>query len=138
MPDDLLDELQTERRIPMWEATIGGEGQAVFVAEEDGEVVGFSHVGLHAGDDLGELYAVYLLEPVTGRGFGAELMAASERALADLGCEEAVLWVAAANHTTRRFYEAGGWIHDGAEDTYNLPGTGVPVVRYRKHLTQPR
>lgn len=138
MPDDLLDGLRSERRRPMWEATINAEGQAVFVAEEGGEIVGFSHVGRHTEDDLGELYAIYLVRTATGHGIGAGLMEASEEALRDLGCAEAVLWVAADNTATRRFYEAGGWSHDGAEDTYNLPGTGVPVVRYRKRLVDPQ
>ncbi len=62
-------------------------------------------------------------------------MRVSEQALVALGCTEAVLWVASDNSATRRFYERGGWHHDGAEDTYNLPRTGVSVVRYRKELT---
>ena len=135
MPDDLLDGLDPARRLPMWEATIRSEQQHVFVAEIDGEIVGFSSVGMHTDDDLGELYAIYLLEPAIGRGLGAELMVAAEHALVAMGCETAVLWVAADNQATRRFYEAGGWIHDGSEDTYDLPGTGIPVVRYRKDLS---
>ena len=135
MPDDLLDGLDPERRRPMWEATIRSDRQVVFVAEDKGEIVGFSSVGVHTDDDLGELYAIYLLEPATGRGFGVQLMVAAERALVALGCPRAVLWVAADNRSTRRFYEAGGWTHDGSEDTYDLPGTGVPVVRYSKDLS---
>ena len=134
MPDELLDGLQPERRQAMWESTIGRDGHAVFVAEGGGEIVGFCHAARHTDDDLGELYAIYLLQNVTRRGVGRRLMQHAEAALTDLGCHEAVLWVATANTPTRRFYEAGGWHDDGAEDTYELPGVGVGVVRYRKRL----
>jgi ribosomal protein S18 acetylase RimI-like enzyme len=134
MPDDLLDGLKAERRVPMWEATIVSDRQAVFVAETDGAIVGFCSAGRHTEDDLGEVYAIYLLEPATGRGYGAGLMATAEDALTERGCREAILWVAVDNGATRRFYEAGGWTLDGGEDTHDLPGIGVPVVRYRKAL----
>ncbi len=134
MPDEFLDGLDATRRERPWRETIAAESGKVFVVEDEGSIVGFAHVARHADDDEGELYAIYLLENWTGRGLGRALMEEGERAMGDLGCRVGVLWVARQNHPTRRFYERGGWSYDGGEDTYNLPGLGVPVVRYRKQL----
>lgn len=134
MPDEFLDGLDATRRERPWQETITAGNGAVFVAEDEGRIVGFAHVAGHADDDDAELYAIYLLEDWTGRGLGRALLEAAERAMSGFGCHEAVLWVARENLVARRFYERGGWSYDGGEDIYSLPGLGLPVVRYRRHL----
>ena len=58
-----------------------------------------------------------------------------ERSLVQLraaGFDEATLWVHADNPRARRFYEAGGWVFDGAEkDVESFDGILAKEVRYR-------
>jgi RimJ/RimL family protein N-acetyltransferase len=48
--------------------------------------------------------------------------------------QEAVLWVLPGNRRARRFYEAAGWVADGAERSAEVQGVVVPEVRYRRRL----
>ena len=61
-------------------------------------------------------------------------MRAALSVLRDEGYGAATLWVLERNPRARRFYEAAGWIADGAvkDDTYL--GTPVREVRYRISL----
>jgi RimJ/RimL family protein N-acetyltransferase len=52
-----------------------------------------------------------------------------------MGFAETVLWVLPANARARRFYEAAGWVADGAERTSEVFGVTVPEVRYRRRST---
>jgi ribosomal protein S18 acetylase RimI-like enzyme len=104
-----------------------------------GEVVGFAHLGAtldEAGDrdQVGELYAIYVLPESSGRGVGQALMAETLRRLGEDGFAEAVLWVLEDNPRTRRFYESSGWHADGSVKDEEWLGTLVREVRYRISL----
>ncbi|GIE86766.1 GNAT family N-acetyltransferase [Actinoplanes regularis] len=99
------------------------------VAEEDGELVGFSYIGPSETPGAVELYAIHVDPSRVGTGVGRELMI---RALADLpgfGGDRAVLWVLSDNRAARAFYENGGWKADG--ETRLEPINGVPVMQLR-------
>jgi hypothetical protein len=53
--------------------------------------------------------------------------------MVDAGFTGAILWVYAPNDRARRFYEARGWSHDGAEQTVER-GTPQLQLRYAKRL----
>lgn len=81
------------------------------VAEVEGQIVGWAVGGPNREpklDHAGELYAIYLLSEHQGRRIGLRLTVAIARRLVDAGMASMVVWVLAANHQARRFYEALG------------------------------
>jgi GNAT superfamily N-acetyltransferase len=107
---------------------------AVFVAERDGEVVGFAHVGPCRDEDgVGELYAIYVRAESWGTGAGRALLERAEESLRASGFDRALLWVLEGNERAERFYRAGGWEPDGRK-TDEFQGAQVVEVRYRKAL----
>ncbi|MFI1990154.1 GNAT family N-acetyltransferase [Actinoplanes sp. NPDC020271] len=104
------------------------------IAEDDGEVVGFTYIGPSETPGAAELYAIHVEPSRVGTGVGRELMI---RALADLpaiGGDRAVLWVLSENHGARTFYENGGWKPDGETRTEPINGVPVPQLRYTRPL----
>jgi ribosomal protein S18 acetylase RimI-like enzyme len=138
MPDAYLDGLRPEERAAGWERALGRERArgAILVVERAGEVVGFANLG-PAGDPegAGELYAINVDPDHWGTGAGRALLEAAQAELARLGFDETVLWVLPANARARRFYEAAGWVPDGAERVDEVLGVTVPEVRYRRRST---
>lgn len=111
VPDDVLDNLDKTyaRRLAYWMGAIAGDDEAmgVFVALDGNEVVGFANAG-KSRDSLpaydGEIYAIYALARVHGRGIGKALMRACAEYLVAAGFGAVMLWVLADN-PTRGFYE---------------------------------
>jgi ribosomal protein S18 acetylase RimI-like enzyme len=108
---------------------------ASFVAELDGEVVGFVGVGPSRDEDAdGELYTIYV-DPAHWRtGVGRELIRAGEEQLRELGFRSVVLWVLDGNTRAQRFYESEGWRLDGEHRMIEFVGESIPEVRYAKQL----
>lgn len=140
VPDGLLDSLSVERREEMWRSGLARElaGWALFVAEREGEVLGFIGCGPCGDDDAdentGEVYAIYLQPDVQGTGVGRELFARAVDHLRDFGFHHSTLWVLANNVRTRRFYEIAGWRPDGSEKAQDWDGHQLHEVRYRIDL----
>ncbi|AOM84482.1 GNAT family N-acetyltransferase [Salisediminibacterium beveridgei] len=117
IPDQYLDQLTYENRERLWERNIP-EG-IVFVAEVEGEIVGFSsgseeRSGNYEGFN-GELSAVYLLEAHQGKGIGSLLVEAIVNELLAMNIRSMVVLVLKDN-PSRFFYEAlGGTIIDTLE-----------------------
>jgi ribosomal protein S18 acetylase RimI-like enzyme len=137
MPEGYLDGLRAEDRAAGWERGLQRDRarDPVLVAERDGRVVGFAVVG--AAEDprgAGELYAINVDPNHWGTGAGRALLLAAHAQLARLGYPEAVLWVLPGNRRARRFYEAAGWVAEGAERSAEVQGVVVPEVRYRRRL----
>jgi RimJ/RimL family protein N-acetyltransferase len=108
---------------------------ASFVAEVDGEIVGFVGVGSARDPDAeGELYTIYVHPAHWGTGVGRELIQAGEERLRELGHRMVVLWVLDGNSRAQRFYEAAGWSADGERRTIEFVGESIPEVRYAKQL----
>ena len=141
MPDEILDSLSVDDRTQQWDARIASdEGRAgVFVADADGEIVGFASCGPthedHGMPGAGELQAIYLLPGWWGQGVGRTLLAKAVARLRDDGHRRAMLWVLTANDRARRFYESAGWSCDGTEQMYQRQGYDIPEVRYVRDLS---
>ena len=106
-----------------------------FVAEHDGEILGFVGVGKSRDPDTdGELFAIYVHPNHWGTGVGRRLIQAGEEELRKLGHEHAILWVLDDNPRARRFYELAGWSPDGAAREIHIFGFDVAEVRYAKRL----
>jgi len=110
MADDVLAGLDPMQRAAMWHGIIA-EGGAVWLAEQDGAVVGFGSCGRQRDESLpfaGEIGALYVLRRAQRRGIGRRLMAAMAGDLLAQGWSSASLWVLEDNAPARRFYEALG------------------------------
>jgi len=86
----------------------------VYVAEEDGRVVGFASCGRERDGDVrydGELYAIYLRVAAQHRGHGRALVAVAADALALQGMTSMVVWVLRENVPARGFYERLGGVY---------------------------
>ena len=138
MPDEFLDGLSVEGRTQGWKRLLA-TGTTIFVAEVDGEIVGWAGSGepQHPDDaeqGVAELHGIYLLQEFTGRGIGRDLMLAVEEHMRSQGAQQAILWVLDTNTATHRFYEAGDWSWDGGTRPHLVGDVELTVRRYRKSL----
>jgi len=136
IPQEVLDTLDVDERERRWEQSTAADGYAVFVADRDGRIVGFTGVGpCQELDATGELFTIYVHPDSWGTGAGLALMETAVDWLAEQW-PEAVLWVAEENPRARRFYERYGWTTDATRVDELLPGGSrgrgpVPLVRPR-------
>jgi ribosomal protein S18 acetylase RimI-like enzyme len=104
------------------------------VAEDGGEIVGFTYVGPSETENAAELYGIHVTPELVGTGLGRDLMADALGRLAEFEAERVVLWVLEANERARRFYDRGGWVPDGATRTEAVNGEPVRQLRYTRVL----
>ena len=137
-PGDRLTAISDERRAEWWRQTISDRASRThtLVVDDAAEVAGFASLGPAREDgpdrqDLGELYAIYVLPEASGRGIGQALMAEVLNRLRSEGFAEAILWVLEDNPRTRLFYEQAGWRFDGGVKEEEILATRVREVRYR-------
>jgi len=106
----------------------------VFVAVDDGVVVGFAVRGPPCDPDMPFDAEIYVLNVDPGRwrrGVGRRLFAHCIDHLSARGRGSFYLWVLTANERARRFYEGLGGtpLEDGIRDA-GFDGIGVPEVPY--------
>jgi GNAT superfamily N-acetyltransferase len=137
MPDETLDALDVDARAVRWEAGLSDGSASALVAEDDDGIYGWATVGRSrdpdAGDEVGELYGLYLAPGHWDRGLGRELHDAAVDELRTHGFEVATLWVLDTNARARAFYERQGWRADGGakQDRVGELRTLIDEVRYR-------
>ncbi|MGH9010932.1 MAG: GNAT family N-acetyltransferase [Acidimicrobiia bacterium] len=149
MPGAFLDALDPAARAKRWRAALlegpgdgryraeGFEALTLVIEGDDGQVAGIGVVGPPRRTEpsgVGELWMINLEPAVWGSGLGTQLLAVATDELRRAGYVEAVLWVLAANHRARRFYEREGWKPDGTEITDGARGFPVTELRYRRSL----
>jgi ribosomal protein S18 acetylase RimI-like enzyme len=114
MPDSLLDRLNADERAKAWAAripTFRANRQALMVADNAGEVVGFAGCGPRRSEKLpsdGEIYMINILSRAKRHHTGTRLMIATADALESNGFHGAGLWVLEKNLPARAFYERLG------------------------------
>jgi GNAT superfamily N-acetyltransferase len=110
-----LPKLHDEADTKNWIATVMLPSHEVWVAERDGEIVGFAAL---TEDLLGH---IYVRPDVQGRGIGGALLAKA-KAVRPRGFD---LWVFQQNEGARRFYERHGLtcveLTDGAGNEERTP-----------------
>jgi ribosomal protein S18 acetylase RimI-like enzyme len=120
-----------------WYALVEDGAVSLLMAEEDGELLGFSACGESRDEDaapgVGEVRSFFVAAGRWGRGVGRALMSAVLASLRERGCTEATLWSFAANERANRFYEAHGFTRDGADRT-EAAWADLLEVRYRRSL----
>jgi ribosomal protein S18 acetylase RimI-like enzyme len=116
---------------------------ALFVAEQEGRIVGYSYVEPSPDVDVpagtSELGSIYVTEDVAGTGAAQALMDAAVGHARAAGQALLTLWVRRENGRARRFYEKYGLRPDGGERSgpwVVLPITIVHEIRYRMSLEQ--
>lgn len=107
--DSVLQNLSYEQRAENWRRGIGKN--ALYVAEdESGSIVGFATGGKERTgnyDADGELYAIYLLQEVQGKGIGKKLTQLIAQNLKEQGFTSMLVWVLEQN-PAKKFYESLG------------------------------
>jgi len=140
VPDEILDSLSVDEREAQWRRWLeDGRARAAVAVDASATIVGFVETG-PAGDDdaddgTGEVYALYLLEHVTGSGIGRELLRLGEDRLRADGFHRSTLWVLESNARAHRFYERNGWAFDGRRSTYHIGDVDLPILRYARQLS---
>ena len=120
-----------------WYALIEDPAVSVLLAEEEGELLGFSTAGESRDDDadpsVGEIRSFFVAAGRWGQGVGRALMAAVLDSLRERGFAEATVWSFAANGRANRFYERAGFTRDGVAKTEEA-WAHLPEVRFRHTL----
>ncbi|MBT2470299.1 mycothiol synthase [Streptomyces sp. ISL-66] len=86
------------------------DAKGFFLAERDGELVGFHWTKVHAEQQLGEVYVVGVRPDAQGGGLGKALTAIGLRHLAAAGLPTAMLYVDADNPAALAVYESLGFV----------------------------
>lgn len=114
--DEVLKNLSVQRRVEQWSNSLADESHPyhrTFVAEVDGQVVGFSNFGLPQIKDSGfdgELFAIYILHAAHRMGVGRLLVREVVNGLREQGCRSMMVWVL-KNNLARGFYERLGGVY---------------------------
>ena len=114
IPDAYLDGMRLEGSTELWTRVLSAPANnktAVFVAEIDGEVVGFA-AGMFLNEEKfglnAELSAIYLQPAAQRAGLGRRLVALVAEAYRTHGASGLLVWVIAGNKGARKFYEQLG------------------------------
>lgn len=137
IPDDYLNDLEAEDKIPLWMGAILKGHPTVWVSRTAGQIVGFVAWGPSRDEDApagtGEIFAIYVLPAHQGSGTGRQLLTAALSQLKDGGFGGVTLWVIGGNAQARRFYEAAGFATGPDEHKmFELGGILIDEIRYRR------
>jgi GNAT superfamily N-acetyltransferase len=137
VPAEALAEVTPERQAMVWRTRIGAitDRHALFVAEIDGLVVGFTF-GQVEGEQP-ELKAIHVLAQQHGAGIGQALHDRMVEEFRSWGSTRAHLWVVDGNERAQAFYRRNGWRHDGTRSRHDVAGAEIPILGYRLDLDGP-
>jgi ribosomal protein S18 acetylase RimI-like enzyme len=134
VPQPFLDSLDVASRVETWKGEFDKGGSHICVAENETEVCGFASGGAlrePIEDFDAEIYAIYLLPTVKGRGAGRLLMQHLAQTLRNDGFSRVAVWVLGEN-PSRSFYE-----HLGAklitQKLIRIGDADLPEVAYGWH-----
>lgn len=113
LPPEVIAERTVERRTRAWAHILSAADpeSRTFIAEESGRITAFAHFGPTRSPELPfthELFAIYSLQEVHGRGIGTALVRAGAGWLDSRGARSMMLWVLESNTLGRGFYDRLG------------------------------
>ncbi len=133
MADEILDHLNVEGRRRYWENALK-DNRMIFVAEVDGQVVGFATCGPNREalkDYDAEVYAIYLLAAYHGMGLGKGLWKSCIKVLKAAGFKQVIVWVLKDNPSKQFYIKSGGAVeaevpislgkYSYAHEAYGMP-----------------
>jgi GNAT superfamily N-acetyltransferase len=132
---DVLVELVSVRR-SMWIRILADpefDLESMLVAEDHGQIVGYSHFGPNDEDEMqGEVYGFYAHPRVWGTGVSSEMMVATLAQLRTRSLRPVIVWTHAGAERARRFYEKSGFVLTGRRriSTVNPGAIDVPEVEF--------
>jgi ribosomal protein S18 acetylase RimI-like enzyme len=117
--DGYLDRMSVARRAAKWRRSLvlPRPGVSILVVEDAEGLAGFGMAGPQREDDRtadAEVYALYLLRRVQGRGWGQRLMGMLAARMREWGAGSLDLWVLEGNAGAVAFYERLGGIRGEA------------------------
>lgn len=138
IPDSAFEHFTVDRREQHFLKAMAEATEETAVLEEGGSLRGFATIGASRDDDTrrenaGEIWGIYIDPHHWRQGFGRRLVEWSVEELRSRGHKVVTLWVLKGNEHAGRFYEAMGFILDGAKKEVNI-GAPLVSVRYRKTL----
>jgi GNAT superfamily N-acetyltransferase len=112
LPDPYLDRLDARQRAAAQRKNLT-DGEDLHLVAYDTtflEIVGFCDAGMNrrGGPWAGEIYTLYLLDHAKRHGIGRQMYERARTWLDDNALRGLIIWVLAANHHARQFYEALG------------------------------
>lgn len=137
VPDEYLASMRVEESIPLWQRVLAAESDAActFVAEQDGEIVGFASGVTLAESKLGfdaELTAFYVLPQAQRKGLATQLIREVAATLQQAGATGMVAWVLAENRVARDCcLSLGGEVQ--TEQTFTWDEFDLKEVSYGWH-----
>jgi GNAT superfamily N-acetyltransferase len=138
LPESTLEGLDVDELEGQWRSILAEPARIVLVATDRDDVVGFAHAAAtdddDAGEDVGQLYSLYLLHRVVGTGIGRALLERATEGMRDAGFAAAMLWVLESNQRARRFYERAGWSWEGTRSAHQMQCANLPILRYSRPL----
>ena len=126
---EYLDRLTLEK----CEQIAFGWSDPILIAKDGDRVIGFVGYGHREEDpeEMGEVFAIYVLAQYHGKGIGALLMKAALQQLK--GYSEICLWTLKENRRAIRFYEKCGFKADGTEKySGNIDAAEIRMILDRK------
>lgn len=140
MPDAVLDKLDVGRCTGFWQERLSQMRGAVFVAEQDRNIVGFCDLIPSRDKDvdcraIAEIAAIYILPPHWRTGTGRALCESTLATARAQDYKAVTLWVLDSNAGAKQFYEAMGFRLDGAAKAEKASdGSELLEVRFRISL----
>ena len=110
IPQSFLDGLSYEQRTKLWENNISDKSSMIFVAENEGEIIGFvTGDKRNTNEEAGasDLTSIYLLEEWQGKRVGKKLLNQIMNVFLEQGYQKIYVEVLAENKT-RQFYQYYG------------------------------
>lgn len=135
LSDNILNQLNKEEFIKIWQQTIKNEKRKNYVAlTSEGVAIGF--VSFDTGDkDSTEIYGIYVNPNYWRQGYGKSLMDKALSEIKNLGkYSKIVLWVMTKNNAARRFYEKIGFNLDKAIRISSRHGEEFEECKYYRDL----
>ncbi|WP_295757297.1 GNAT family N-acetyltransferase [Undibacterium sp.] len=137
IPDSYLDDMKLEDSVLHWRTilealAVAGERICVFVAESEGQIIGFASGMLLPESKLGieaELTALYLRPAWQRSGIGRRMLQKVAKVFQAQGVNNLLAWVISDNAAARNFYEDLG----GAllrEQDFNWDGLELKEAAY--------
>jgi len=130
VPQDYLDNLNEWERAEMWRELLQRNDE-VFVAERDGEILGFAAGGAcrdRIEDCDAELYAIYLLKDAQKARIGSDLVRELSRSLTASGFSSMHVWVLEKNPSKAFYLRMGA--HYAASKQIEIAGAAFVEEAY--------